>query len=80
MTNATSRPARKREEWEREHQAALEALRKAEEGYQRLIAGSPFLPGDDPSPVEVQQDALNRLEEARRRLDEVRQERPEEGT
>ncbi len=64
------------ERWQREHDAAVEALRKAEEGYQRLIAGSPFLPGDDPSPVEVQRDALNRLEEARRRLDEVRQQRP----
>jgi hypothetical protein len=66
------------QQWQREHDAAVEALRKAEEGYQRVIAGSPFLsPGEDPSPVEVQREALNRLEEARRRLDEVRQARPE---
>jgi hypothetical protein len=72
-----SLPTREREEWQREHEAAVEALRKAEEGYQRVIAGSAFLPGDDPSPVEVQRDTLNRLEEARRRLAEVRQARPE---
>lgn len=70
-------PPFRNDEWEREHQAALEALRKAEEGYQRVIAGSSFLSaGEDPSPIEVQRDALNRLEEARRRLDEVRQARP----
>ena len=66
--------------WEIEHQAAVEALRNAEEGYQRVIAGSAFLSaGEDPSPVEVQHDALNRLEEARRHLDEVRQARPAGG-
>ena len=65
-------------EWQREHEAALEALRNAEDACQRVIAGSAFLPaGEDPSPVEVQRDGLNRLEEARRHLDEVRQSRPE---
>ncbi len=68
---------KKQQQWQREHDEAVEALRKAEEGYQRVIAGSPFLSADDPSPVEVQRDALDRLEEARRRLDEVRQARPD---
>ncbi len=78
-SNKESPPTRQWAQWQREHQAALEALRKAEEGYQRVIAGSTFLSaGEDPSPVEVQSDALNRLEEARRRLDEVRQARPDE--
>jgi hypothetical protein len=76
--NKGAAPSKEWAQWEREHQAAVEALRKAEEGYQRVIAGSAFLSaGEDPSPVEVQHDALNRLEEARRHLDEVRQARPE---
>ncbi len=58
----------------REHQEAVDALRAAEDAYRQAIAGSAFLSStEDPSAVEVQQEALNRLEEARRRLDEVRQ-------
>jgi len=64
-------------EWQREHDAALDALRNAEEACRRVIAGSAFLSAsEDPSPADMQRDALNRLEEARRRLDEVRQARP----
>ncbi len=58
----------------REHEEAVEALKAAEDAYRQAIAGSAFLSStEDPSAVEVQQEALNRLEEARRRLDEVRQ-------
>ncbi len=65
-------------EWHHEHSTAMEALREAEQAYQRVIAGSPFLSsGEDPLPAEVQKEALDRLEESRRRLDEVRQQRPE---
>ncbi len=66
-------------EWQREHDAALDALQQAEDAYHRVIAGSPFLSSEDPSAAEVQGEALQRLEEARRRLDEVRQGRPEGG-
>ncbi len=65
------------EEWQREHDAAIAALRDAEDAYQRVVAGRAFLSAEDPSPVEVQREALDRLEEARRNLDEVRQRRPE---
>jgi hypothetical protein len=65
-------------EWHDEHATAIEALREAEQAYQRVIAGSPFLPpGEGPSPAEVQKEALDRLEESRRHLDEVRQQKPE---
>ncbi len=62
--------------WQREYEAAVAALEVAERAYQRVVAGSAFLSAEDPSPVEVQRDALNRLEEARRHLDDVRQARP----
>ncbi len=74
MTTGKPDDAMQAAQWRREHEAALEALRAAEDAYRRAIAGSAFLSStEDPSPVEVQQEALNRLEEARRRLDEVRQ-------
>ncbi len=68
--------AAQRVEWQREHDEALDALRQAEDAYHRLIAGSPFLSSEDPSAAEVHREALQRLEEARRRLDEVRQAEP----
>ncbi len=64
--------------WQQEYEAAVAALEEADRAYKRTIAGSAFLSSEDPSPVEVQHDALNRLEEARRHLDEVRQARPED--
>lgn len=71
--------AARRAAWERERAAAVAALQQAEDTYQRVVAGSAFLSAaEDPSAVEVQHDALNRLEEARRRLDEVQQARPPE--
>ena len=77
MTGERADVAARRAAWQREHDAALDALRQAEDAYHRVIAGSAFLSGEDPSAVEVQHDALQRLEEARRRLDEVRQVKPE---
>lgn len=63
--------------WQHEHQDALEALQDAERAYQRLVAASLLATGvDGASPVELTPDALSRLEEARRRLDEIRQQKP----
>jgi hypothetical protein len=64
-------------EWQHEHVAALEALQDAERAYQRAVAGSSLAAGvDGLLPIEVQKEALSRLEDARLRLDEVRQRRP----
>ncbi len=64
-------------EWQHEHRIALEALQEAERAYQRVIAGSAFVSGPEgPSAIELQKEALGRLEDARLRLDEVRQRRP----
>lgn len=63
--------------WQREHEQALEALQDAERAYHRVIAGSAFAsPIEGPSAVELQKEALQRLEDARWRLDEIRQRRP----
>jgi hypothetical protein len=65
-------------EWQREHTAALEALQQAQRAYHRTIAGSAFAsPTEGPSPTELQKDALDAVEAARVRLDEVRNRRPE---
>ena len=65
-------------EWQHEHRAALEALQQAERAYHRTIAGSAFAsPTEGPSPLEMQKDALEVVEAARVRLDEVRARRPE---
>ncbi len=64
-------------EWQHEHAVALEALQETERAYQRMIAGSAFVSGPEgPSAIELQKEALGRLEEARLRLDEVRQRKP----
>jgi hypothetical protein len=62
--------------WQREHQEALAALQEAERAYQRLVAGRLVASPDDPSLGELEAAALERLEEARARLDEVRERRP----
>ncbi len=63
--------------WQREHQDALAALQEAERAYQRLVAGRLVAGPDDPSLGELEAEALERLEEARRRLDEIRERRPD---
>jgi hypothetical protein len=65
--------------WQREHRAALEALQDAERAYHRAIAGSAFAsPTEGPSSVELQKEALHRLEAARLRLDDIRRRKPAE--
>ena len=66
-------------DWQREHAAALDALQQAERAYHRTIAGSAFAsPIEGPSPTEMQKDALDDVEAARVRLDEIRARKPEE--
>lgn len=62
--------------WQREHQEALAALQEAERAYQRLVAGRLVAGPDDPSLGELEAEALERLEQARARLDEIRERRP----
>ena len=65
-------------DWQREHTAALEALQQAEHAYHRTIAGSAFAnPSEGPTAIELQKEALEAVEAARVRLDEIRARRPE---
>jgi hypothetical protein len=65
-------------EWQSEHRAALDALQSAERSYHRTIAGSAFAsPVEGPTAIELQKDALEEVEAARVRLDEVRARKPE---
>jgi hypothetical protein len=65
-------------EWQSEHAAALQALQLAEQTYHRTIAGSAFVgPTEGPSAVEMQKEALDAVEAARVRLDEIRARKPE---
>ena len=64
-------------DWQLEHSAALAALQLAEQAYHRTIAGSAFAsPTEGPTAVEMQKEALDEVEEARVRLDEVRARKP----
>jgi hypothetical protein len=64
--------------WQNEHAGALAMLQDAERVYHRTIAGSAFAnPTEGPTPIELQKDALDALEAARIRLDEVRARKPE---
>jgi hypothetical protein len=66
------------QEWQREHEAALEALQQAQRAYHRTIAGSAFAsPTEGPSAIELQKEALEAVEAARVRLDEIRGRRPQ---
>jgi hypothetical protein len=65
-------------EWQSEHTAALDALQDAERAYHRTIAGSAFVnPAEGPTAIELQKESLEKVEEARVRLDEVRARRPD---
>ena len=65
-------------EWQHVHTQALAALQEAERAYHRTIAGSAFVGGTEgPTPLELQKEALDRVEAARGRLDEIRAGRPE---
>ncbi len=64
--------------WQEEHTAALEALQTAERAYHRMIAGSAFAsPTEGPTRIELQKGALDAVEAARVRLDEVRERKPD---
>jgi hypothetical protein len=64
--------------WQQEHRDALLALQDAERAYHRTIAGSAFAsPIEGPSAIEIQKEALEQVEAARVRLDEIRAQRPE---
>jgi hypothetical protein len=66
------------DEWTRAHAAALEDLQRAQRAYHRTIAGSAFTsPTEGPSALEMQKDALDAVEAARVRLDEIRAQKPE---
>ena len=64
-------------DWQREHAAALEALQQAERAYHRTIAGGAFGPVEGSEVAELQTEALDAVEAARIRLDEVRALKPE---
>lgn len=67
-------------EWQQAHVAALEALQAAERAYHRTVTGSAF--ADRQAQLEshaARREALEALEAARRRLDELRARRPEDG-
>jgi hypothetical protein len=66
-------------EWQRAHAAALQELQEAQRAYHRTIAGSAFAnPTEGPTAQEMQKDALDAVEAARVRLDEIRAQKPEE--
>jgi hypothetical protein len=65
-------------EWQSEHQAALAALQQAERAYHRTVSATAFAGAADGSvTAALQSDSLDDVEEARRRLDEIRARRPE---
>lgn len=63
-------------EWQRDHEDALTTLQAAEQAYHRTIAGSAFASGLAEA-TELQQEALQRIEEVRLRLEEIRKNQPE---
>ena len=63
-------------EWQRDHEDALGALQAAQQSYHRAIAGSAFSSGLAEA-TELQHEGLQRIEEARLRLEEVRQAQPQ---
>ena len=66
-------------EWQRAHAAALQELQEAQRAYHRTIAGSAFAnPTEGPTAHEMQKEALDAVESARVRLDEIRAQKPEE--
>jgi hypothetical protein len=66
-------------EWQRAHAAALQELQEAQRAYHRTIAGSAFAnPTEGPTAQEMQKEALDAVEAARVRLDEIRAQKPEE--
>jgi len=68
-------------EWHTQHAAALEALQSIERAYHRLVANHAFASTADlPASVEARRQALQALETARVRLDEIRSKKPSNAT
>jgi hypothetical protein len=61
--------------WQQAHQRALEALQAVGQEYHRLVIEQAFA-ADDEAARRRRQDALSRLEDCRRRLDELREQQP----
>src|SRR5262245_39429482 len=52
--------------WQHEHVVALEALQQAERAYHQTILGSAFAnPSEGPTPIELQKESLEVVEQAR---------------
>lgn len=64
--------------WQREHAAALAELQDAQRAYHRAVASTAFQgAADEPTAEEMRRAALEALDAARTRLDEVRGRRPQ---
>ena len=61
--------------WQQAHQRALADLQAAGQEYHRLVIEQAFAGGDEAARRQ-RQDALSRLEDCRRRLDELREQQP----
>ncbi len=59
--------------WQQTHGAALERLQDAERTYHRIVTGNAF---GSAEVTDLQREALQQLEEARRALDAIRLEQP----
>jgi hypothetical protein len=64
--------------WQREHAAALAELQDAQRAYHRTVAATAFQGvADEPSAEEMRLAALDALDAARMKLDDVRGRKPE---
>jgi hypothetical protein len=64
--------------WQREHAAALAELQDAQRAYHRTVAATAFQgAGEEPSAEEMRRAALDALDAARVKLDDVRARKPE---
>lgn len=64
--------------WQADHAGALAALQSAERSYHRSLAGNLFAVGaaDESATRQVRRDALEQMDRAKARLDEIRARRP----
>ncbi len=62
--------------WQQEHEAALRALQAAQRTYQRAVTAGAFAPPADGPGPDAEREALQEMEAARVRLEEVRERQP----
>ena len=63
--------------WQREHAAALVDLQDAQRAYHRVVATTAFQgAAEEPSAEEMRRAALEALDAARLKLDDIRERRP----